>query len=259
MNPGERLSGRLEAVLALVPVSAHLVDVGCDHALVPLAAVQRGLALRATGVDRAAAPLAHARRNLDATGETRVQLLQAHGLCTWNDQTAEVVVLAGLGARAMVHVIETAPAWLRERATWVLQPNTEWPWLRHWARAQGWHLQSECLIHDERRYFLTCRYQAAPGPDLAYAGASGPLALMPAERALEILGPVLWSAPDATYVDWLTQEARRLHRVSSQGGRQLRALAALFEAAVAHVQARVHGMELSEEFDSNASDGPTPV
>jgi hypothetical protein len=66
---------------------------------------------------------------------------------------------------------------------------------------------------------------------------------MPAEQALEILGPALWSAPDATYVDWLIKEARRLHRVSRQGGREVRALAALFEAAVAHVQARARGNE----------------
>lgn len=235
MSADEQLSARLEAVLGLVPPCRHLVDVGCDHAWVPLAAVRRGLAGRATGVDRALAPLAQAQGNLDACGETRVELLRADGLRGWADETVQVVVLAGLGARSIIRVIETAPVWLQRGAVWVLQPNTQWAGLRQWARRHGLHLQAERMVLEDGRYFWTCRYQMAPGPDPVYTAsfaARMPPASWQGALALEVLGPWLFREPDPIYLRWLTHEARRQRRILTRGGDSATALRAIFEGAL---------------------------
>lgn len=242
MSADEQLSARLEAVLGLVPPCRHLVDVGCDHAWVPLAAVRRGLAGRATGVDRAAAPLAAAQRNLDAWGETRVELLRADGLRGWADETAQVVVLAGLGARSIIRVIETAPVGLQRGAAWVLQPNTEWAGLRHWARRHGLHLQAERMVLEDGRYFWTCRYQMAPGPDPSYSdsfAARMPPAVWQGGLALEVLGPWLFREPDPIYVRWLRQEERRQRGISMRSSNSATELGAIFDWALVQLGRQV--------------------
>ena len=52
------LSVRLEAVLQLLRPCAVLADVGTDHGLLPVAAVQRGLAERAIAADLRGGPAA---------------------------------------------------------------------------------------------------------------------------------------------------------------------------------------------------------
>jgi tRNA (adenine22-N1)-methyltransferase len=213
--------------LSQVPRCAHLVDVGCDHALVPIAAVQRGVAERATGVDRAAAPLMQARRQLLACGEARVRLLHASGLEAWDDDTADAVVLAGLGARTIVRIIDTAPERLQRRAVWVVQPNTEWASLRAWARARNFHLHAEHLMEEAGRFFFTGRFQWAVGADPVYSMAEA----RPSADALVVLGPWLWRARSAVYMRWLEKEARRQRRVFQRAGHDKDDVHRLFESA----------------------------
>ena len=71
------LSARLEAILALIAPCRVLVDVGTDHALLPIAAVERGVAARAIASDLRAAPLCSARPSILASPvRERVLLLR---------------------------------------------------------------------------------------------------------------------------------------------------------------------------------------
>jgi tRNA (adenine22-N1)-methyltransferase len=199
-----------------------LLDVGTDHALVPLAAVQRGLAQRATGVDRRPAPLAAALPAVAAAGEGRVTLVLGEGLAGLED--ADAVVMAGLGAATMVRVLAGCQSACTRQL--VLAPLTEPGRLRRWARAQGWWLTNEVLVQEGRRQFLVMRFTPGVGPDPAYDAAGWE------PEALEVLGPSLLRTGGPAYQAWLASEIGRLGAlVGCAGGGHARLLEWLRRAA----------------------------
>lgn len=205
------LSRRLEAILAMLRPGGTVVDVCADHALVALAAVARGLADRAIAIDRAEAPLAVAAANREAAGLTeRVALRLGDGLSPLAVGEGDTLVLAGVGARLAVDILEAAPEKLSGFARAIVQPNQEPERVRAWALGAGWHLEDEVVVAEDGRFFPVLAFRQAAGPDPAYARPGF------APEALCLLGPHLLGRTDAAtraYLeerrDWTADRARR--------------------------------------------------
>lgn len=178
-----QLSPRLEAVLAAVLPCKLLADVGTDHGLVPIAAVQRGLAVRAIAADLRAAPLALAQRNVERAGlEDRVSILRGDGLHAL--PRVDCVVLAGMSGTLMARICGAGAAALAGAQRIVAQPNTCIQELREWAIEHAWHLQDERVVEDAGRFFTVCvlgrvdtHAYAVPGWSRADLLRVGPLLL----------------------------------------------------------------------------------
>jgi len=99
------LSKRLETCLAFIEEGARLYDVGTDHALLPIAAVQRKRAEHVVALDNKQGPLAQAKRNVAAAGlSARIRLLHADGLSAL-DKSIDTVTIAGLGGTTIRRII----------------------------------------------------------------------------------------------------------------------------------------------------------
>src|SRR4051794_24734349 len=104
------LSARLETVIELLAPCRMLVDVGTDHALLPISAVQRGVAERAIASDLRRAPLLSARENIAYAGlADRVAMLRSNGLSALARNSVDAVVMAGMSGEQMVRLCESAP------------------------------------------------------------------------------------------------------------------------------------------------------
>ena len=111
-----------------------VVDVCADHALVALAAVARGLAERAIAIDRAEAPLAAAAANREAAGlQAHVALRLGDGLAPLAEGEGGTLVVAGVGARLAVEILQADPAKLSGFERVIVQPNQEPERVRAWA------------------------------------------------------------------------------------------------------------------------------
>ena len=130
-----RLSARLEAVVQLLQPCRTLADVGTDHGLVPVAAVLRGIAAHAIAADLREAPLRSARRNIERArvGE-RVAIVQGDGLLALQGRAVDAVTIAGVSGQLMVRLVEAASQVLASVAQLVVQPNSDAPVVRAWAR-----------------------------------------------------------------------------------------------------------------------------
>ncbi len=114
------LSQRLEACLAFIEEGARLYDVGTDHALLPIAAVQRKKAEQVVALDNKQGPLAQAKRNVSAAGLTdKIRLLHADGLAAL-DASFDTVTIAGLGGNTIRRIIDGAD--LHNVRRFILQP-----------------------------------------------------------------------------------------------------------------------------------------
>jgi tRNA (adenine22-N1)-methyltransferase len=206
------LSARLETVLQLLHPCAVLADVGTDHGYVPVAAVQRGIAERALATDLRDAPLVGARRHIEHAGlSDRVTVVQGDGLLALADHPVDAVVMAGMSGHLMLRLGEAAPQVLATVQQLVLQPNTDVPLVRAWARRSGWHVREERMVQVRGRFFTLCAFGPGRGADPAYevAGWSAP--------ALELVGPLLLVRRDPVAHRWYEAQRRRLHALVAEG------------------------------------------
>lgn len=163
------LSSRLQNVLELVRPCAVLADVGTDHALLPIAAVQGGLAARAVATDLREGPLVGARANIERAGVAdRVIAVRGDGLAALQHLTAEAVVIAGMSGGSMLRMFEGAPDVLSRIVQLIVQPNQNVAWLRAWALRTGWHLRDERMLEERGRFFVVCAFTRGTGADPAY-------------------------------------------------------------------------------------------
>jgi precorrin-6B methylase 2 len=129
------LSARLEAILSLLEPCHSLADIATDHALLPIAAVARGLCERAVAIDLREAPLVEARRNVERAGlGERIALLRGDGLLPLLSQPTEAVVIAGVSGALVVRMLEAVQSLKSGLNQLVLQPNTDLAHVRAWAR-----------------------------------------------------------------------------------------------------------------------------
>jgi tRNA (adenine22-N1)-methyltransferase len=220
------LSARLEGVLSLVRPCSLLVDVGTDHALLPVTAVRGGLAQRAVATDLREAPLRGARAHIARSGVAdRVLALRGDGLLAVQHLEAQAVVMAGMSGDSMLRMLEAAPHVLARLEQLIVQPNQNAALIRDWALRTGWHLRDERMVEQRGRFFVVCAFVPAAGEDPAYAVPGW------TQQALCTVGPWLLARHDAVALRWFEQQRARVSRWVQRDASRLRPELDVWEAA----------------------------
>lgn len=220
------LSRRLECLLELLSPCRLLVDVGTDHALLPVAAVCRQLAERAIAVDVREAPLVGARALIERIGlRDRVVTARCDGLSGLAEHGADAVVVAGMSGDSVLRILEMAPDVLAGVEQLVVQPNQNVRLLRSWALRSGWHLRDEHMLEERGQFFVTCGFVPGAGPDPAYAIPGW------TEAALFSVGPRLLTRKDAVAARWFERQRARVARWVQRDPRRLQPELDVWDAA----------------------------
>ncbi len=144
----------------LVPAGAKPIDVGTDHAMVPVWLVQSGRCEQVLATDIRSGPLKSARALLEKTGTSdRIRLMQTDGLAGIGPADGDTVILAGMGGETMVDILSAA-SWIREEgALLILEPQSKKADLRRFLRDNGYAVLTEQLVRDAGRIYpvLTAR------------------------------------------------------------------------------------------------------
>ena len=148
------LSPRLAAVARHVPEGARPIDVGTDHAMVPVWLIQSGRCPSVLAADIRPGPLDSARALLMKTGTAdRIRLMQTDGLAGIGPGDGDTVILAGMGGETMVDILSAAP-WTREEGTLlILEPQSKKADLRRWLNNNGYAVLTEQLVRDAGRIY----------------------------------------------------------------------------------------------------------
>jgi tRNA A22 N-methylase len=220
------LSRRLEAVLELVRPCAVVADVGTDHALLPVAAVRRGIVERAVAVDLREAPLCGARAHIEQSGVAeQVLAVRGDGLLALRDVEVQAVVMAGMSGDSMLRLLAAAPEALARLEQLILQPNQNVGAIRVWALRNGWHLRDERMLEERGRHFVVCAFAPGRGEDPAYAVPGW------TEAALCSVGPWFLARRDAVALRWFERQRARIAHWVAQGVSRLGPELQVWEAA----------------------------
>ncbi|MDO5733750.1 MAG: class I SAM-dependent methyltransferase [Eubacteriales bacterium] len=159
-----KLPQRLERISELLPERMErFIDVGCDHALLPLSLIERQRLNSAWAIDINSGPLAKAEQNARLRGlEADLRLIQNNGLENLDLEQDDTILIAGLGGNEILEIIANAKA--VEGLKIYIQVNWHWDKLRQGLAERGWAIIEETAIEERGRvyHFIITEYRAKP-------------------------------------------------------------------------------------------------
>ena len=158
------LSMRLECVAARVPAGARLADIGSDHAYLPVALMRRGAIAAAVAGEVANTPFQAAERTVRDNGlEQHISVRLADGLAAIKPaDRINAISLCGMGGETIRDILESGKVHLSGEERLILQPNGGEQPLRQWLMDNGYRIQCEALLRENRFYYEIIVAERAP-------------------------------------------------------------------------------------------------
>jgi len=168
MSETVRLSDRMTAILDMIPSGRRcLADIGCDHALLSIAyAIREGYgegtsSYPVVALDVNAGPLEAARRNVSAYGLSSViDIRLSDGFDALGNGEADTVVIAGMGGRLMMDILDMGLGRLDPGALLILSPQSDIYEFRRYLAERDIGIIGEDFVKDEGKFYniLICNY-----------------------------------------------------------------------------------------------------
>ena len=149
-----KLSARMEAVVGLAGTGRCIADIGCDHALVSMAAVQRGLYDRALAMDLREGPLEAAKKNiLDAGFSDRIECRLSDGADGLKENECDAAIVAGMGGHLIINIVKKNIGKFKALDRFVLQPQSDVGAVRRFLLEEGFKLTDEDMVFEDGKYY----------------------------------------------------------------------------------------------------------
>ena len=149
------ISKRLELVASFVPQGAVLLDVGSDHAYLPIELVERGQIEGAIAGEVVDGPYQSALKNVEAHGlKEKIQVRLANGLAAFEEEDqVSVITIAGMGGRLIATILEEGLDKLSDVERLILQPNNREDDLRLWLQEHGFQIVAESILEEAGKFY----------------------------------------------------------------------------------------------------------
>ena len=149
------ISKRLELVASFVPQGAILLDVGSDHAYLPIELVERDQIKSAIAGEVVEGPYQSAVKNVENHGlKEKIQVRLANGLAAFEkaDQVS-VITIAGMGGRLIATILQEGLEKLANVERLILQPNNREDDLRIWLQDHGFQIVAESILEEAGKFY----------------------------------------------------------------------------------------------------------
>ena len=166
------LSGRLQAVAAMVTVGSRVCDVGCDHGFVPVYLTTQGISPEVLAMDVKPGPLGAAKQHIAERGlDEIIHTRLSDGLHNYHIGEADSLVCAGMGGRLMMRILSDDKGKTESFRELILQPQSEVEQFRGWLRMQGYCITDENMIEEDGKFYPMMRVvTSVPGQDAGVCG-----------------------------------------------------------------------------------------
>ena len=146
-----KLSLRLLTCARYTDGFMNLADIGTDHALLPIHAINEGYVLKAQAIDNKEGPFVIAYANVKRQSlSDKIKVVKADGLSKIDDDT-DVVVIAGMGGKLIKDIMLKDS--LKNVKRFVLQPNNDTKKVREMLKEINFRIIDELVIKDGRKYY----------------------------------------------------------------------------------------------------------
>lgn len=214
-----KLSARLQHIADRLPAGCRMADIGSDHALLPVYAVQNGMALSAIAGEVNEGPLEAAKRQVAEAGETgRISVRKGDGLAVIAPDEVDCITIAGMGGALIATILSQGKEKLAGVTRLVLQPNVGEDLVRRWLVENGWYLTDEAILEEDGKIYeiLTAEHaedanelNKALYRDRLIPGCSVPLT----EELQLLMGPRLTMTPGEVWEAKWRSEIAKLEKI----------------------------------------------
>ncbi|MGT2716330.1 tRNA (adenine(22)-N(1))-methyltransferase [Streptococcus respiraculi] len=151
----QKISKRLEMVAQFVPQDARLVDVGSDHAYLPLFLVEKGVISYAIAGEVVQGPYQSALQNVaDSRYKDCIEVRLANGLAAFDEaDQMTAITIAGMGGRLIADILEAGKDKLGQIERLILQPNNREDDVRTWLEAHDFQLIAESILEEHGKFY----------------------------------------------------------------------------------------------------------
>ena len=149
------ISKRLELVASFVPQGAILLDVGSDHAYLPIELVEIAQIKSAIAGEVVEGPYQSAVKNVEAHGlKEKIQVRLANGLAAFEEaDQVSVITIAGMGGRLIATILEEGLEKIANVERLILQPNNREDDLRIWLQDHGFLIVAESILEEAGKFY----------------------------------------------------------------------------------------------------------
>jgi tRNA (adenine22-N1)-methyltransferase len=152
------LTERLLAAASFVRDGAYFIDVGTDHAYLPIYLAEKGRISSATASDINEGPCESARAHIAENGfSDMIEVRRANGLAGHSARGKTDIVIAGMGGALICEILEKADFIKDKNVRLILQPMRNVRDLRAYLLCEGFCIVDEALAREgERIYEIIC-------------------------------------------------------------------------------------------------------
>ncbi len=143
------LSKRLNTILEMINDKDTLIDVGCDHALLDIAAIQEQKVKQAYAIDIKASALKQAKKNIDKYNVSNITLFEQDGLKNIPVKDSDIVVISGLGTRSIKKILNNK----HDIKNIIIQSNNDLYDLRKYM-LKNYYIFEEKAVLDKSNYYV---------------------------------------------------------------------------------------------------------
>lgn len=135
-------------------MGTRLADIGSDHALLPVYAVQHDIVASAIAGEVNEGPYEAAAKQVAEAGlKERIEVRLGDGLSVLKEGEADVVTIAGMGGNLIVRILSRGGEPLNAVTTLILQPNVGEETVRRWLHKNGWFLREESIVEEDGKIY----------------------------------------------------------------------------------------------------------
>lgn len=148
------ISNRLKSIAELIDQSNSLVDVGTDHAYLPIYLIKEGIIKTAIASDINKGPVFKAQENIKKNKvDNFIQCRLGPGLQTVKPYEVDGAAIAGMGGNLIRDILEDNLQVVKSLQYLILQPVQNPEILREYLYQSGYDIIDEELCYDEGKYY----------------------------------------------------------------------------------------------------------
>jgi tRNA (adenine22-N1)-methyltransferase len=151
----EKLSKRLATVAEFIPRKSRLLDVGSDHAYLPINLVKSGRIDFAIAGEVVSGPFESARDNVARANLTdKIQVRLADGLAAFDERDEiDTISIAGMGGHLIADILQAGLDKLAPVQRLILQPNNGEKHLRTWLMHNHFKIVNEDIVIENDKIY----------------------------------------------------------------------------------------------------------
>ena len=194
-----RISNRLEALTFFVPYNSKVIDVGTDHALLPIYLIENDLVCNPIiASDNKYGPLETAKKNIAMYDlQSEISLCLSDGLKEV-ESDFDCVIIAGMGGSLISKILNDSLKKLDQFKTLILQPNNSEYAVREFLKNNKFKITNEMIVYEDDHYYTIIVAEHGDNDyddyDLLY-------------------GPILRREKSINFLDMLNKKADKLYEI----------------------------------------------